>query len=74
MLLLAVKTVNSDWFVCRFFNVPHIIRNKCCETALTLYRPYPISCRIAYRKIEGRICMRPANNSFSKLFELITAM
>ena len=27
--------------VCGFFNVPQIIRNKCCETGPTVYRPYP---------------------------------
>ena len=27
--------------VCRFFNVPQIIRNKCCETGPKIYRPYP---------------------------------
>ena len=27
--------------VCGLFNVPQIIRNKCCETGPMVYRPYP---------------------------------
>ena len=42
--------------VCGFFYVPHIIRNKCCETGPTVYRSYPrgrlqslVICRCHYK-------------------------
>ena len=37
------ETGNSMPFSFRtgFFNVPQIIRNKCCETGPTVYRPFP---------------------------------
>ena len=43
--------------MCGFFNVPQIIRNKCCETGPKVYRPYP-------RRLESQ-----TDRHFLKIFQ-----
>ena len=45
-ILISLTNHNGNYVpyffrtVCGFFNVLQIIRNKCCETGATVYRPY----------------------------------